>query len=289
MSRVFLSFADSRMKPSLKRISKQAKNFGVYDKIIVADESYLDRRFRKKYKSELVFGSRGYGYWIWKPQILLQALSSMKEGDILQYTDAGCHLNINGKNRLLEYFALTEKSATGILAFQAKPPAPPLIYDGRQLLDLSDYRWTKGDLLDYFNVREREEIWKSQSVGATVIFVRKAEAALRIINDWLKVPESDFSLIDDTPSRSANLEGFVEHRHDQSIFSLLCKLNNVETISAYEYWYPSASCLSKKDFEALVDFPIHARRDKEFRLRIRAMKRLKSRLSRLFSRLQYGF
>lgn len=36
---------------------------------------------------------------------------------------------------------------------------------------------------------------------------------------------TDFSLIDDSPSKSENMNGFIEHRHDQSVFSLLFKVH----------------------------------------------------------------
>ena len=36
---------------------------------------------------------------------------------------------------------------------------------------------------------------------------------------------TDFSLIDDSPSKSENMNGFREHRHDQSVFSLLFKVH----------------------------------------------------------------
>ena len=72
----------------------------------------------------------------------------------------------------------------------------------------------------------------------------------------------DFSLLDDTPSKSPNFKGFKEHRHDQAIFTLLCLKYNVPTLSSYEYWYPKASSYRlKPDWNSLKDFPIHAKRD----------------------------
>ena len=263
MKKYFVSFASSDLNKSLHRIKRQAINIGIYDVINTSTEIDLDIDFRTHFHEYLKIGSRGYGYWCWKPQIILQTLKTMNEGDVLQYTDSGCHLNIKGKDRLREYFAITERSSNGILAFQTKKPEPPLKYDGRNLLDLRDATWTKGDLLDYFNIRNREDIVNTQTIGATILFIRKCPAALNILNQWIKTIYQNFSLIDDSPSQSNNLEGFREHRHDQSILSIVCKLNNVETLSAYEYWYPSINKPYKPDWEILDNFPIHARRDKD--------------------------
>ena len=285
MKKVFLSFADSRLRPSARRIEGQAKKFGIYDRIVIADESNLDKNFRKKFRSKLVYGSRGFGYWCWKPQMILQTLKEMNEGDILQYTDVGCHLNVNGKMRLLEYFALAERTRVGILAFQAKQPTLPLHYDGRTLLNLPDVCWAKGDLLDYFGVRDNEDLLRSQTIGAGIILIRKTETALRIIHAWCDAIDQDFSLIDDSLSRSPNLPEFIEHRHDQAIFSVLCKLNNVESLSAYEYWYPQRTNSANPDWDTLAEFPVHARRDKKFRLR----NRLKEWVKGKFICLQFYF
>ncbi len=237
---------------------------GVYDRIQILTEIDLDYDFKTRFKQYLTFGSRGYGYWCWKPQIILQTLANMDNGDILQYTDAGCRLNIKGRNRLNDYFEMASTIPKGILAFQTKKPDPPLVYDGRNLLDLRDYKWTKGDLLDYFNVRNRKDIINTPTIGAGIIFIKKCSESISIIKTWLKTIDDNFCFIDDTLSVSPNVDGFIEHRHDQSIFSLLCKINNITTLSAYEYWYPSKTKRYKADWDELKQFPIHAKRDMDY-------------------------
>lgn len=280
MNKVFLSFADSRMHRSSTRISRQAKELNLYDQIITTDENSLNAEFTNKFIEKLIPGSRGFGHWCWKPQIILQTLRNMEDGDILQYTDVGCHLNPQGKARLLEYFEMADKSESGILAFQAKPPEFPFIHDGRPLLDLSDFKWIKGDLLDYFSVRNYSAITNSPSIGAGIVFIKKCPASIKIIQQWLDVFSTNFSLLDDSPSKSENLPGFIEHRHDQAIFSLLCKLNNIKTISAYEYWYPKKNS-SKPDWRALNRFPIHAKRDKDLGPKEKTTQTIKKVISKI--------
>jgi hypothetical protein len=47
-----------------------------------------------------------------------------------------------------------------------------------------------------------------------------------LINEWYNIG-CDYHNIDDTPSLEKNFDSFKEHRHDQSIFSLLLKKNNL--------------------------------------------------------------
>lgn len=95
-SKIWLvSFADSRLYGCLKRVRRQAIHFGFHkDKISILTEKDLNQGFVDAFSTHLVKGSRGFGYWCWKPQVVLQNLNKMRENDILIYMDAGCHLNI---------------------------------------------------------------------------------------------------------------------------------------------------------------------------------------------------
>lgn len=285
MKKVFLTFADKRLHRSLNRLTLEAKGMNLYDEIIPADESFLDQNFKNQFSDKLKTSIRGFGYWCWKPQIIKQVLDGLNEGDLLQYTDVGCRLNYQGKPRLLEYFEIVSTDEIGILAFQNIPPTGKLNHDGRRLLDLIDSQWTKGDLIDYFSVRNKPEILETPTIGSGIIFIKKGASSRALINDWLKVYETEFSLADDSQSKTPNIDGFIENRHDQAIFSLLCKIRGVRTISAYEYWYPKEDNLKKADWVALSKMPIHAKRDKDYGLIMNVNEFMKAKLKGLARRL----
>lgn len=278
MRKFFLSFADSRMSGALQRIRQQAEAMGCYDHIVVADQSYLNIDFREKFKDKLKPNVRGYGYWCWKPQVILQLLDQIEDGDIIQYTDAGCHLNKNGKVRLAEYFQLAAQSDSGLLAFAAFPPS---FHDPKiKLPDLSDGKWCKADLLDYFGVLNNKSIIETPSIGAGVIFIKKNKESTRIITEWMAIIDAHYNLLDDSPSLIKNRPEFIEHRHDQSVFSVLCKIYSVKTESGFEYWYPY-KYLNYPNWHKLKNFPIHARRDRGLNLRGALLFYLSKLLSKL--------
>lgn len=232
------------------------------------NEKQLPKKFKDKFKRQLTFGSRGFGYWSWKPEVIANTLEKMREGDCLLYLDAGCHLNIDGKKRLIEYFEILKSTRNGIIAFQADSPSNNnsiLNHDGLMLFDQPNYKWIKGDLFDYFNMRSDKRVVNAQAIGAGIILVRKCDASVSIIDEWREIINNRFDLLDDTPSASKNFEGFIEHRHDQAIWTLLCLKHDVRTLSAYEYWYPQNRLDGKlvPDWGALRNFPIHAKRDKD--------------------------
>ena len=263
-----VSFADTRMKKSLSRILIQAKKIDFFDKLFLLNENDISEEFRARFKNKLILGSKGYGYWCWKPEIVLSVLDKIQEGDCLLYIDAGCHLNSRGKKRLKEYFNIVKNNEKGVIAFQANEPNQKnstLIHDGRKLRNLKNYKWIKGDIFDYFGMRENNKIINSQEIAGGVFLIKKCKFSISLIQNWKKIIVENFELIDDSPSISENLPGFVENRHDQAIWTLLCLKNSIKTLSSYEFWYPKNNTKkTESDWDYLKEFPIHAKRDKNF-------------------------
>jgi len=259
-NRTLLTFADSRYQVALNRLRQQAILSGAFDSVITLTETDLDADFVRRHSSLLRKDVRGFGYWIWKPFIIKQTLDSLSANDALLYLDAGCHINTRGLDRLEFYFAQLRESEFGITVFQARKPDPPLLYDGRKLPQFLDESWTKGDLIDRMSVRGNSAVLRTPTIGAGIMLLRAQSPGSRIIDEWLAICEEDHRYIDDSVSTSPNEDAFVEHRHDQSVFSLLVKKHGVPTLSAFEYWYPRDDSMNP-DWEALDSFPIHARRD----------------------------
>jgi hypothetical protein len=245
----FCTFSDSRMWRSLERVKKQAEKASYFDAILINDENDLNESFRNKFKDKLIKGSRGFGYWVWKPQIILQAIEKMNHGDFLLYMDAGCHFNKGGIKRMDDYFEKANKSSTKILGFQESIPSENRELEVGQHLEKM---WTKGDVFDFFGERHNPLFYDTGQVTGTVVVVVEEESK-RIIRQWLSVFETNWHLVDDSPSVSPNFPEFIEHRHDQSIFSMIAKKERIPTVSASELW--------QKDWGLLKNYPIWAKRD----------------------------
>jgi len=82
------------------------------------------------------------------------------------------------------------------------------------------------DLFDFLNCKD---IVETNQIMATVWIIRKTPRTEKFLKSWLNLATiNNYHFVDDSPSILPNSENFVEHRHDQSIFSLLIKteLNN---------------------------------------------------------------
>jgi hypothetical protein len=98
----------------------------------------------------------------------------------------------------------------------------------------NDKDWNKMDLILNLDMNDIDVLKTRQHQAGALMFL-VCDITLNIVNEWYKLG-CEYHNIDDSPSISKNLDCFREHRHDQSIFSLLTKKYNVY----------SKSCLSKK-------------------------------------------
>ncbi|WP_343304441.1 hypothetical protein AAHN97_22920 [Chitinophaga niabensis] len=269
--KAFCTFSDSRLRKSLNRIKQQAEEMEVYNIINIFDETQLDPAFRERFRDHLYPGSRGYGFWSWKPQVILQTLRKLNDGDVVQYTDTGCHLNKNGKKRLEEYFNIAHNSPNGILAFKSKSKDTAI--GNETFYENFEYKYNKGDVFNYFNVLDKPDFTHSVQYEAGITFIRKSPETVKFVEDWIHAFTTNFDLISDAPSKVPNLPGFVDHRHDQGIYSILCKKFGVSELFSNEYF-------TSGDWAELNDFPIWVKRDMKFGTILRA-KRFIRRNTRL--------
>jgi hypothetical protein len=253
-SATLITFADSRLDHSLRRVGRQAQKLEIFSRILVWNESDLSEEFRTKNADRLKPGVRGFGYWIWKPQVILQGLDACQLGDFLVYVDAGCHLNHHGVPRLKDYFTIVKTSSTGILAFELK-------HDG--VVVHKEESWNKADTLHHFRMDATESVTSTAQIEATVIIIQKRGSTDLFFREWLDVMESYPNLLDDSASKRQNSAEFIEHRHDQAIFSLLAKREGVSLLPFSENFPQRKTFLARKPaWSDLKRFPIQTRRDK---------------------------
>lgn len=205
----FISFADdnSKYKKSLERILHEAKSFDYFDTITAYTNNSPELSdFLQKHQTFISKHKRGYGYWIWKAYIVLTKLKEINNNDIILYVDAGCELNKEGKERLKQYIDLA--TVNDLVAFK---------------LPYKEFQYTKGDILTQLQC-QREDCYNTNQIMGGVFMVRKCdrmENFFRTLNDMCI--KNNYSLVDDSPSKVPNKSGFIENRHDQSLFSVLIK------------------------------------------------------------------
>lgn len=218
----FLTFGTTdQYRKSLERICSQAKDLNVFDDIIVYNETDLKSipEFWERNKEFVESNKRGYGYWIWKPYLILKTLKQMKEGDVLVYCDCGSTLRSAGRSQMLEFIELSKTAENGILGFSLDANGSDFFFEKK---------WTKMDVFHKLNIKESElEFFESPQICATEIILCKNKETVDFVQTWYDICMAEnYKYVTDRPSEMSNHSSFVENRHDQSIYSLMLKKTN---------------------------------------------------------------
>lgn len=217
----FNTFGNEKFYGALNRIKKQVEEFNIFNALFIYNDYDLknDLDFWNKHSVFVEKSSRFYGYCIWKPYLIFKSLEKINNGDILLYSDAGCEWNISGKKRLEEYFNLINSDNNDILCFQ---------------LNHIEKSWNKMDLIDYLH---SYNVLNTKQIMATIFILKKTEKTINFIKEWYET-SCNYHFIDDSISNLQNDPDFKEHRHDQSIFSLLCKKYGGKILDDETYHWP---------------------------------------------------
>lgn len=214
-----VSFADGPFRARREPFIKQALSMDIFASVQVFDESLLDKNWRSKHVHFLKNNTRGFGYWIWKPQVLLQVFENCSEGDFVVYMDAGFTLNPAGRPRFQDYLAMASSHPTRRLGFSNTH---------------TEYRWTKADLARRLNVEHDPQVMFTTQIAAGLVVLANCADNIDLVREWAALAvEENYHYSDDSPSSTENHMDFFEHRHDASIFSLLRKIRGT-ALTHYE-------------------------------------------------------
>lgn len=197
--------------PVLRRIKGEAEATGYFASIKLYIPEMLERL--KPHQEFVDANPRGYGYWIWKPLMILARMAEVPEDDIVMMVDAGCSLYANpvARQRFAEWVAAVQAHPTGRLACQTTHP---------------EAMWCKGDVFERFGVRP-----EGGQVMAGLTMWKNTAANRAFLEEWFSIMvEDNYHYVNDTPSRTPNTSLFREHRHDMAIFSLLIKRDGAALI-----------------------------------------------------------
>ena len=198
---VVCTFATAEYAGSAEVLRHTALHVGGADEVIVYREADVAPWF-DLYPELLQGRTRGYGWWSWKPWCILQTLQQRAApGDVVVYCDA----------------AMTVEAA---LAPYAAATRHALLFRLGQWHQ-KDYRnktWTKRDTFAMMGMAD-DEHREAIQLNAAIQLYRHTPQALAFVHryrDWCMRRE----VIDDARALEP-YPGFIDHRHDQSILSLL--------------------------------------------------------------------
>jgi hypothetical protein len=209
---LFLTFADGSPEflAAGKRILGQANGTPWFDSALNFDDSKLARvsstylelkpRLNQLIPYPLYFRAA-------KTFLVQSALEgNFGKYDCILYADAGCEFLHNKKSEEKFYGMVAKAMDSGGFAEQ---------------LEAKEWQYSKASFLEQINATESEK--NSGQVQATFHFWRQDRKSLQLANEWVEWTRPELNYWQNPASDEFTFSGFVSHRHDQSLLSILWK------------------------------------------------------------------
>ena len=213
----FLTFGGGPMTflHAVDRLVAQAKSLNIFDHVygFKEDDLKADPDFWSNHRQFTLMNVRGFGYWIWKAYLIKKVMDEAQEDDVILYCDCGNEIDVRKKDKILRLIEIVKKDL-----LMATYPGPLCT----SLLD--EIKWNKRDVLNFFGIEHRDNpVLNTMQRQANPILLCKTPVTESFVNEWNSIGLNNNHYLNDYPSYAENFPEFVEHRHDQSIFSLLSK------------------------------------------------------------------
>lgn len=207
-----VNYATDRFLKAQKRLNRSARKFGIDHCLSYTNRDILQTEFYQKNK-DILNQERGAGYWLWKPYIILQALEQANEGDIIIYSDSGAEI-IASLQPLVDLCL----KRNGLIFFQVPCYTKTFV----------NKSWTKRDCFILMEADNETFHQARQVAGSPSLFI-KNKVNIDFVRRWLSYCE-DPRIITDQPNACGkrNYPEFYDHRHDQSVLSILVKKHGLE-------------------------------------------------------------
>ena len=207
--KLLINYADELFQASREINCKTGTDVAGFNKVISYSPQDIDKYFYHKHK-KLLKQFRGNGYWVWKPYFIKKSLELLDEGDVLFYCDSGV-IFLSSIQPVIDFALQTGQK---VVPFE-------LEYAMEKI-------WTKRDAFILMDCDTSEYTDTPQCLASYHCWIQ-SKFAMDFVEEWLYYIQ-DERITTDIPNQlgEPNYPGFVEHRHDQSIFSLLAKQHGLK-------------------------------------------------------------
>lgn len=193
---------------SILLLAREAKESGYFATVTAYTQQNIPATPAEK---EFMFRHRrGYGYWIWKAIIIEDMMKKFPDGDIILYADAGCGIST------------TPAARTNMEAWISDCVSHPTHRISFQMPHIAEI-WTKADVFHMLDASADEYTKTGQHIGGIQMYQNTEENRnfIQLLKTFMW--QDNWHYVSDEPSRVANPPCFRDHRHDQSILSILFK------------------------------------------------------------------
>jgi GR25 family glycosyltransferase involved in LPS biosynthesis len=205
----FLVYNDGTHNTHINNLLQSVVKYSDFN-IIIFNKTDIDAKFLEDNKNILEL-PRGGGYWLWKSYIINKTLEELHDNDLLFYMDS-------------KYFFLRDftdlykdiMETRDILIWKNKPNEAVTYMRN----------WCKMDVI--VNSGIYEPVFKDniEVCWAGAMLLKKTSKTVNIMKEWLGMC-CNYHNITDSPSILQNSPEYCEHRHDQSLLSIVLHKHHI--------------------------------------------------------------
>lgn len=223
MRKHLVAYGTDDFSNALSSLVKSANGF--FDEFHVLGPRNLDEEFVKN-NHRILSQPRGAGYWIWKPYVIKKILDESDESDIVFYVDS---TNIFQRN---PNYLFEDVERNPIVLFDNRDGNPDLV----KMLDGS--RWdTSKPIPNYISCKrdsfvimdcDDEKFINGTHLNASYQLYRNCDESKHFVNELLNYCKIENLVTDSPNSFGENHPYYFDHRHDQTVLSLLAIKHGIE-------------------------------------------------------------
>lgn len=213
----FVTFGTPDFAAPLNILIADATQCGYFDRVIAYNSEDLKKTTEYlNLPPAIKNAKRGWGYWWWKPFIIRQEMERAEVNDLIFYSDAGRH---HGGSRIDGYvrFIIERYRQTGFVGVEAPHYGPNQMWTKPECFDAM--ACNSGAFKDCYQIQATFSMWK------------KTPANMKILAEWEHFCRLPAAVAD--PESPPKIPGhcFRDHRHDQSIITLLTRKHQLPYIN----------------------------------------------------------
>ena len=216
---IFVSFGAGSQdyQSAAHRIKKDAHSLDWFDEILVFTDRNSPDHCKQIFDQTPKYRNyKGFGWWTWKPLILLDVFGRLSEGDVICYADVVCQFSPSGRIAYDKY--VDAARSYGNVFFAQKR--------------FLEFQYTKAAVFKRLGVElTTTYITHTPQVWAGYNFWKVDSLNRKLLEEWRDLCfEGNFNLVDETCSEGIIPNEFRAHRHDQSLLSILAKQRSLQVV-----------------------------------------------------------
>ena len=204
MRKILINYADKKFFQSQLENCESATSIAGFDETIPYGVDMINEDFIND-NNEIMSSERGAGYWLWKPYIINEQFNLHNEGDIVMYSDSGAVF----ARHMQPLFNTIAEESSGIIAFSLAGGHFERQYNRKRVIESFDL--------------DTETISRTPQLMASFIMFRICEESRKIVEYWLNKCVQPDLIMDKSTRDPDEFPEFIDHRHDQALWSLTAK------------------------------------------------------------------